>query len=97
MAGSSRSGGRKSSTRGSASGYCGSGAWCVSPIARGRRWCRALGRCSSPPRPFGETGDGRPFLVLILRDTDPVKLLQIVPRLAINLSRLGERHEEHAA
>jgi G3E family GTPase len=59
---------------------------------------QSVGTLFSPPRPFGEgeTADGRSFLVLILRDTDPAELARITPKLAMNLTRLGEQHEEHA-
>ena len=58
---------------------------------------QSVGTLFSPPRPFSETADGKSFLVLILRDTDPAELAQITPSLAMNFTRLGERHEEHAA
>jgi G3E family GTPase len=57
---------------------------------------QSVGTLFSPPRPFGEMEDGQSFLVLILRDTNPEELSRITPPLAMNLTRLGERREEHA-
>jgi G3E family GTPase len=57
---------------------------------------QSVGTLFSAPRPFGETADGKSFLILILRDTDPAELSRITPPLAMNIARLGERHEEHA-
>jgi G3E family GTPase len=57
---------------------------------------QSVGTLFSALRPFGEIADGKSFLILILRDTDPAELSRITPPLAMNIARLGERHQEHA-
>ena len=50
---------------------------------------QSVGTLFSAPRPFGVVGDGRSFLVLILRDIDVAELARIVPSLPISLTQLG--------
>lgn len=50
---------------------------------------QSVGTLFSAPRPFGAVGDGRSFLVLILRDIDAADLARIVPPLALHLTQLG--------
>jgi G3E family GTPase len=47
---------------------------------------QSVGTLFSAPRPFGEIGDGKSFLVLILRDTDRAELKGIEPSFKLNLT-----------
>lgn len=51
---------------------------------------QSVGTAFSAPRPFGPVGDGRSFLVLILRDTDPADLARITPPLDMSFTQLGK-------
>jgi len=51
---------------------------------------QSVGTLFSAPRPFWLVGDGRSFLVLIVRDLDAAELTRIVPPLGFRFTRLGQ-------
>lgn len=51
---------------------------------------QSVGTLFSAPRPFAAVGDGRSFLVLIVRDIDPAELTRHVAPLKMRFTQLGQ-------